>query len=110
MKYYRMKRIADITGNSGIGYIAEVVVGGPGTAIVLWSEDSNALGVSSIVVYASLEDCEKVHGHGGSTVLEAAELTPERREQIINRLRITQRKIQEVAWVSTAIRPSSSFA
>jgi len=110
MKYYRLNRIQDATGNSGTGYVAEVVVGGPGTAIVLWSDTSNALGVSSIVVYASLEDCEKVHGHGGSTVLEPAELTPERQEAIVNRLHIAQRKIQEVAWVSTTIRPSSSVA
>ena len=98
MKYYRLNRKQDITGNSGTGHIAEVVVGGPGTAIVIWSSGTNALGTNSIVVYETLDDLVKVHGHGGSTVLEEAELTAERRAVIERRLQIAERKIKEVLF------------
>jgi creatinine amidohydrolase/Fe(II)-dependent formamide hydrolase-like protein len=113
MKYYRLNRIEDATGNSGTGHVAEVIVGGPGTAIVLWSEDSNALGVSSIVVYAGgIDDVIAVHGHGGKTRLEEAELTDERREALRARIEIASRKCKEVAWSmgGGAISFSSNFA
>ena len=100
MKYYKLNRKEDITGNSGTGHVAEVVVGGPGTAIVLWSGDTNALGTSSIVVYETLADLVKVHGHGGSTVLEEAELTEERKAELQHRLQIAERKIKEVLFGS----------
>lgn len=103
VKYYRMNRLVDHTGNSGTGYVADVVVGGPGTAIVLWSAESNALGVSSVVIYASLDDLIAVHGHGGSTVLEETELTVEQRERLRDRLRIAERKIKEVFFTGGAI-------
>lgn len=112
MKYYCLNRIEDATGNSGTGHIAEVIVGGPGTAIVLWSEESNALGVSSVVIYRSLEDCLLVHGHGGKTRLEEAELTDERKEALRRRIEIAERKCKEVAFsmYGGAIGFSSSFA
>lgn len=99
MKYYRLNRIQDETGNSGTGYVAEVIVGGPGTAIVLWSEESNALGVASMVIYpGGIADVEKVHGHGGKTVLEEAELSDDRRVALRHRIEIAARKCQEVAF------------
>ncbi len=113
MKYYRLNRIEDATGNSGTGYIAEVVVGGPGTAIVLWSEDSNALGVASIVIYpGGIDDVIKVHGHGGKTRVEEAELTEERKEALRHRIEIAERKCKEVAFsmFGGAISFSGNFA
>ncbi len=113
MKYYHLNRLIDETGNSGTGRIAEVIVGGPGTAIVIWSEESNALHVSSIVVYpGGLSDVEKVHGHGGKTVLEEAELTDERRIDLRVWIEIASRKLHEVAFgmYGGAISSSGSFA
>ena len=69
MKVYRMVRHEDKTGNSGIGTVGEVVEFDDGTAVLHWDADTNALAVSSTVVYLSLADLIKVHGHGGRTVL-----------------------------------------
>ncbi len=113
MKYYHLNRLIDETGNSGTGRIAEVVVGGPGTAVVVWSEESNALGVASMVVYpGGLSDVEKVHGHGGKTILEEAELTDERRAELRQQIEIASRKLREVSssMYRGAIGYSGGFA
>ena len=70
MRLFNMLRDFDITGNSGTGKVAEAVEFDDGTTIVKWSSTSNALGVSSLVVYSSLEDAITVHGHNGSTRFE----------------------------------------
>lgn len=69
MKAYYLNRKVDQTGNSGTGLVAEVVDFDEGFTVVHWSIGSNALGVSSTVVYRSLEDAVRVHGHNGATTL-----------------------------------------
>jgi hypothetical protein len=69
MKIYYMKRNVDVTGTSGTGLVAEVVVFNNGKAVVSWNGGFNAIGVSSTVVYDSLDDVIKVHGHDGNTEL-----------------------------------------
>lgn len=73
MRIYQMVREQDETGNSGTGIVGEVVRFQDGTSVLKWSRDSNALAVSSLVIYQSLEDLLKVHGHGGKTRLESIE-------------------------------------
>jgi hypothetical protein len=110
MRYYHLNRLVDETGNSGVGVVAEVVVSSNGTAIVLWSEESNALGVASIVVYpGGLADAEKVHGHGGKTLLEGAELTAERQQELRWRIEIASRKLHEVAFELCGTRPHANL-
>lgn len=70
MKIFQLVRNEDETGNSGTGPVAEVVEFEDGKAVVKWRAQTNALGVGSVVVYDSLQDLVKVHGHGGKTVLE----------------------------------------
>lgn len=69
MKTYTLVRNEDETGNSGTGPVAKAVEFDDGTAVLKWDGRTNALGVSSMVVYQSIEDLVKVHGHGGKTVL-----------------------------------------
>ncbi len=80
---------------------------------MIWSEESNALGVASIIVYpGGLADVEKVHGHGGKTILEEAELTDERRIDLRVWIEIASRKLHEVAFgmYGSAIGYSGSSA
>lgn len=68
IKIFRLRRDKDKTGNSGTGYIAEACTFGDGVTIVHWNRRTNAMKTTSTVVYSSLEDAIKVHGHGGLTV------------------------------------------
>jgi len=69
MKCFFLNRIEDETGNSGTSFVAEVAEFEDGTAVLHWSKERNALEVTSTVVYNSLDDLIKVHGHGGKTIL-----------------------------------------
>lgn len=73
MRIYQMVREVDETGNSGTGIVGEAVCFSDGRCVLAWSKDSNALAVSSLVFYASIQDLLKVHGHGGKTRLESIE-------------------------------------
>ncbi|TXH54508.1 MAG: hypothetical protein E6Q97_10785 [Desulfurellales bacterium] len=73
MRIYQMVRDEDETGNSGTGVVGEVVKFSDGRCVLAWSKDSNALAVSSLVVYSSINDLLKVHGHGGKTRIESIE-------------------------------------
>jgi len=67
IRIYEMIRDVDATGNSGTGHVGEVVEFRDGTTIVHWSANTNAMGITSTVVYGSFEDAVKVHGHNGAT-------------------------------------------
>lgn len=70
MKRFNVRRNIDATGNSGTGLIAEGVQFTDGRVAWHWSADTNALGVTSTIVYDSIEDAITVHGHGGLTIVE----------------------------------------
>ncbi len=74
---FDMIRDVDATGNSGTGVVAEAVTFKDGTTIVHWSASTNAMGTTSTVIYSSLEDAIKVHGHGGLTRFERTNKLPE---------------------------------
>jgi hypothetical protein len=68
-RYFVLQRNEDISGNSGVGNVAEALwIEGVG-AVLFWTAETNAMGVSSVVIYQSLDDLRKIHGHGGATVL-----------------------------------------
>ena len=50
---------------SGTGLVAEGVQFSSGRCVIAW-----LTGTPSIDVYESVADVEKVHGHGGKTVIE----------------------------------------
>lgn len=68
INHYYLRRDVDHSNNSGTGKVADVFeIEGVG-AILVW-DGNNLLKTSSVVLYFSLEDLIKVHGHGGDTVL-----------------------------------------
>ena len=62
MRLFRLHRIEDETGVSGTGDVAEGVQFSDGTCAMRW-----LTATSSTAIYASIEDLEKIHGHGGRT-------------------------------------------
>ena len=70
MRRFLLNRLEDATGTSGTGHVAEGVVFSDGLAVIRWSRSTNAVGVSSVVVYETVNDVEKVHGHEGRTKID----------------------------------------
>jgi hypothetical protein len=62
MRLFRLHRIEDVSGVSGIGIVAEGVVFSDGTVALRWLTET-----SSTAVYDSIEDARAVHGHDGKT-------------------------------------------
>ncbi len=66
MKTYELIRDVDDSGVSGTGKVAEACVFSNGRCVIAWV-GSEKTGIQSIVVYDSLGDAEKIHGHGAHT-------------------------------------------
>ena len=62
LKVYRMVRDEDMSGVSGTGLVGEVVEFSDGIVVVRWLTEYR-----STVVYASLADAIRIHGHDGRT-------------------------------------------
>ena len=69
MRCYVLIRYEDKSGGSGTGQVAEAVEFEDGTVALHWDKATNKLGVSSTVIYSSMEDAIKVHGHDGASEL-----------------------------------------
>lgn len=65
MKRFRVVREKDISGISGVGYVAEGCKFRNGKCTVVWRSSH-----SSVNTYDSIEDVIFVHGHGGATRIE----------------------------------------
>jgi hypothetical protein len=61
-RLFELVRDVDETGVSGTGKVAEGIHFSDGTLALRWTTHS-----PSTAVYASLQDAERVHGHGGNT-------------------------------------------
>jgi len=59
---FHLLRLADESGVSGIGWVAEGAVFSNGWVVLVWPT-----GTPSLNFYESLEAVEAVHGHGGLT-------------------------------------------
>jgi hypothetical protein len=66
MKTFKIIRDEDESGVSGTGAVAECCEFSDGKAVVAWI-GSEKTGVHSIVVYDSLSDAIRIHGHNGKT-------------------------------------------
>ncbi len=62
MKTFYLDRKVDPTGVSGTGRVAEGVVFANGWVALAWLSQQ-----PSVTVFASIDEVEIVHGHGGST-------------------------------------------
>lgn len=59
---FELERLADASGVSGTGIVAWGVQFPDGTAVLRWDSTRRSTGF-----YASIEDVELIHGHGGTT-------------------------------------------
>lgn len=61
-------RHKDISGNSGTGIVAEGVRFSDGKVAMRWLTDT-----ATTVLFDSVEDVEKIHGHEGATEIQTLE-------------------------------------
>ena len=64
-RLFRLMRVTDATGISGVGVVAYGVVFGDGTCALRWCSEHR-----STAVYASMADLTAIHGHSGATRIE----------------------------------------
>jgi hypothetical protein len=62
IRRFVLSRKEDISGTSGTGVVASGVIFSSGTCVICW----NSI-VSSVSVFHSIADLEKIHGHEGAT-------------------------------------------
>lgn len=62
MSCFILQREEDVSGTSGTGAVAQGVVFSDGRVVLRWLTI-----VSSMGLYDSIADLEKIHGHGGKT-------------------------------------------
>lgn len=65
MRTFKLVRNEDETGVSGVGVVAEGCQFSTGVCVLCWLNEQ-----LSLKIYQSIEDVERVHGHGGKTVIE----------------------------------------
>lgn len=64
VKRFQLERFEDVSGVSGTGIVADGVVFSNGKVVIHWLGET-----SSIVVWDSLDDAMKIHGHAGRTAI-----------------------------------------
>lgn len=64
-KRFRLVRTKDVSGVSGTGVVAVGCVFPDHSAVVMWLSE-----VHSKIIYNSISEVEKIHGHEGATRLE----------------------------------------
>ncbi len=64
MNNFHLQRLEDETGVSGTGIVAEGVQFSSGECVLVW-----LTGACSIGIYDSIESVDKMHGHGGRTII-----------------------------------------
>lgn len=62
MKKFKLVRIEDESGVSGVGHVAQGVEFDDGVCAMRWLTS-----IASTAVYNSINDLELIHGHGGKT-------------------------------------------
>lgn len=83
VRLYHLVRDEDVSGVSGTGVVAEVCEFSNGWVAVGFL--LSTAGIPNLINYGSIEDVEKIHGHGGKTRLVRKadyylETLPSRRE------------------------------
>lgn len=62
MRLFKLNRVEDETGVSGIGEVAGGVIFPDGRVVMRWFTQT-----ASTAFYDSISDVEEIHGHGGKT-------------------------------------------
>ena len=63
-RYFHLLRTEDISGNSGVGIVAEGIQFHDGQCVVSWFGKYH-----SIEIHPSIKQVEALHGHGGRTAI-----------------------------------------
>lgn len=63
-RVFFLVRLADETGVSGTGIVADGVQFQDGSCALCWATEH-----TSVAVYRSIDDVQAIHGHGGKTVI-----------------------------------------
>ena len=63
-RLFVLDRMEDETGQSGTGVVAQGIEFGDGAAALVWQTE-----LPSMVTYPNIKRVEKIHGHGGRTVI-----------------------------------------
>lgn len=67
MRAFRLARHTDVSGVSGVGYVAEGIEFSDGTVVLRWMTDWP----TSVVFHdRGIESVEAIHGHNGATQIE----------------------------------------
>jgi hypothetical protein len=61
---FHLERLADVSGQTGVGTVAEGVLFPCGKVALCWATPPHAVGV-----YERIADVERVHGHQGRTLV-----------------------------------------
>jgi hypothetical protein len=70
MRTFVLRRSEDVSGISGTGDVAEGVVFDSGKVVVAWNPHKTLAKVTTVVVFDSVDDVVKLHGHDGRTRVE----------------------------------------
>lgn len=62
MRRFQLVRDHDVSGVSGLGHVADGVLFADGKVVTRWRA-----AVAQTCVWDSIDDVERVHGHGGAT-------------------------------------------
>jgi hypothetical protein len=62
MKTFKLYRLADESGVSGTGIVAEGIEFSHGEAVLSWLTSHRSIGI-----YPNMKELENIHGHGGKT-------------------------------------------
>lgn len=65
MRTFKLRRDKDLSGVSGIGYVAEGVEWEDGQVTICWLSKYHSIGV-----FDNIHCLEAIHGHDGATVIE----------------------------------------
>ena len=66
MRRFLLKRLEDETGVSGTGYVAEGIQFSSGICVLSWLTKIKSMGA----LQDNIDTVNKLHGHGGKTVIE----------------------------------------
>jgi hypothetical protein len=69
MRTFKLKRMEDISGISGTGYVAEGIQFSSGKVAISFFPVEPTF-VASVNVFNSMDEVEKIHGHEGATSIE----------------------------------------
>jgi hypothetical protein len=83
MRRFELHRDRDATGISGTGIVAQGAQFDDGTCVLRWLSEHR-----STAVYASADDVELIHGHGGQTRLVWLDPPPARGGWTADRLQV----------------------